>query len=58
MALKNFLLITPTTGGLRIDAQSNNSTELYKKLDFFKSQFVIKSVDYEQEKKNYEPLKI
>lgn len=53
---KIFLLVTPTKEGLHIEKESNDTTELYREMDFFKSQNVIEKDCYEKENQQFQVL--
>jgi hypothetical protein len=55
---KVFLLVRPNEKEkkLEIKKTSNNSTELYKEMDFFKGERVIKRDDYISENEEFKQL--
>lgn len=50
---KVFLLVTPTKEGLRIEKESNDTTELYREMDLFKSQNVIEKDQFDVVNQQY-----
>lgn len=55
---KVFLLVRPNEKEKKLEVKktSNNSTELYKEMDFFKGERVIKRDDYISENEEFKQL--